>query len=110
MPRQRYQMPTVMKTTGKKPQWYIRPWVDMLTNEGKLNRQPKRIYLGPVAEMGKRQAQAKRNEIMATINRADSSASASHRVRFSPFSSPVALKLFMCSESRRRWLISTQQM
>ena len=83
MPRQRYQMPSVKKTAASKPQWYIRPWVDLLTNEGKLHRQPKRIYLGPVAEMGKRQAQAKRNQIMATINRADYVIQS--QIRFSDF-------------------------
>ena len=71
MPRQRYQMPTVMKTTGKNSQWYIRPWVDVITSDGELKRQPKRIYLGPIKGMGKRQAEGKRNQIMATVNKAD---------------------------------------
>lgn len=70
MPKPRYQNPTILQSKGDKPIWYIRPWIDVM-NAGKLGRGKKRIVLGPVAEMGKREAIAKKNAIMATINRSD---------------------------------------
>lgn len=65
MPRERYQEPTLQQTS--RGVWYIRPWVDVIKDDS-LSRAKKTITIGV---MGKREAQAKAREIMATINRAD---------------------------------------
>jgi len=70
MPRPRFQNPTICKTPGENATWYIRPWVDVIKN-GKPDRSRKTITLGVVDTMGKREAIAKKNAIMATINRSD---------------------------------------
>lgn len=67
MPRQRFQNPKISQT--KSGSFYIRPWVDVVTKAG-LTRVKKVIALGP-AELGKRGAIAKKNEVMQTLNRAD---------------------------------------
>jgi hypothetical protein len=70
MPRPRFQNPTICKTPGGNATWYIRPWVDII-KDGKPDRSRKTITLGAVDTMGKREAIAKKNAIMATINRSD---------------------------------------
>ena len=70
MPRPRFQNPTICKTPGENATWYIRPWVDII-KDGKPDRSRKTITLGAVDTMGKREAIAKKNAIMGTINRSD---------------------------------------
>jgi integrase len=70
MPRPRFQNPTICKTPGENATWYIRPWVDII-KDGKPDRSRKTITVGAVDTMGKREAIAKKNAIMATINRSD---------------------------------------
>lgn len=65
MPRERFQTPTLCQT--KRGVWFIRPAVDRI-GPGGLERAKKTIVIG---RMGKREAQARANEIMRTINRAD---------------------------------------
>jgi integrase len=65
LPRERYQEPTLEQT--KRGAWFIRPWVDVI-KDGRLTRAKKTISIGA---MGKREAQSKAREIMATINRSD---------------------------------------
>jgi integrase len=67
MPRQRFQDPQIQQS--KNGAFFIRPWVDVVTAAG-LERKKKTIVLGP-SGIGKRAAVAKKNEVMATINRAD---------------------------------------
>jgi len=67
MPRQRFQDPKIHQS--KNGSYFIRPWVDVITADG-LHRQKRTIVLGPSA-MGKRQAIAKKNEVMDTVNHAD---------------------------------------
>jgi hypothetical protein len=62
------QNPTLRTTTGKNPRWYIRPYVDQLQLDGSIKRVKERLYLGPCAEMTKRQAQAQAARAMATLN------------------------------------------
>jgi integrase len=71
MPRDRFQKTLVRRSLGKNQFWYIRPRVDVLTQDGTV-RKLKRIPLGLVTrEFGKREAEAKARQIMATINKAD---------------------------------------
>jgi hypothetical protein len=70
MPRPRFQNPTIWKAPGENATRYIRPWVDII-KDGKPDRSRKTITLGAVDTMGKREAIAKKNAIMATINRSD---------------------------------------
>jgi hypothetical protein len=64
----RYQEPPLQKTKGKGPTWYIRPYVDVLQADGSLARERRRYYLGSVASTKKEEAQAKRKEVLATVN------------------------------------------
>jgi integrase len=65
VPRERYQEPTLQQTV--RGVWFIRPWVDVV-QDGKIRRAKTTISIGA---MGKREAQARSREIMATINRSD---------------------------------------
>lgn len=65
--RQRFQKPRIQQ--GKNGSFFIRPWVDVITADG-LQRVKKTIVLGP-AEIGKRAARAKCDEVMRTVNRAE---------------------------------------
>jgi len=65
LPRERYQDPELQQT--KRGAWFIRPWVAVIKN-GKVGRALKTI---PIGVMGKREAEAKKREIMTTINRSD---------------------------------------
>ena len=72
MPRARFQKTIIKKSEGRHPYWYMRPRVDVITPEGKRGRKLKRISLGRVSrEFGKHEAEARANQIMRTINRAD---------------------------------------
>lgn len=64
MPKERYQDPTIEKTS--RGAYFIRPWVDVV-KDGKLGRKRKTIPLGP-SDMGERKAKAEKTRIMATIN------------------------------------------
>ena len=63
MPKERHQDPSLQQT--KSGVWFIRPWVDVVKG-GKIQRAKKTI---PIGVMGKREAQTRAREIMATINR-----------------------------------------
>jgi integrase len=65
----RVQDPDVFTTSGKHPQYYIRPWIDTFDQQGQPTKVQKRIYLGRTAEISKRDALKKKAEIMARINR-----------------------------------------
>jgi hypothetical protein len=68
MAGQRYQDPAVQERTDvERPFYYIRPYVPTITAQG-LVRKKKRIQLGFMDEMTKRQAKAAKEQIMATIN------------------------------------------
>src|SRR4051812_30144089 len=64
----RVQNPTLRKTTGESPRWYVRPYVDRLQPDGSITRVKERIYLGPCAEMTKRRALTEAGRAMATLN------------------------------------------
>ena len=64
----RNQNPSLRKTTGKNPRWYIRPYVDQLQADHSIKRVKERIYLGSCAEMTKRQAGTEAARAMATLN------------------------------------------
>lgn len=65
----RVQNPKLQKTRGESPRWYIRPYVDRLSETGERTSQQERIYLGSCEEMAKRPAITEKNRVMATINR-----------------------------------------
>lgn len=66
----RIQNPRLQQTAGRLPRWFIRPYVDRLNPEtGELESVQERIYIGPCAELTKKQAVVRKNEILATINR-----------------------------------------
>jgi integrase len=65
LPKERYQDPKLQQT--KQGAWFIRPWIDVIRDE-KITRALKTI---PIGVMGKREAEARKREIMATINRSD---------------------------------------
>jgi len=60
----RTQDPKIHVTSGKRPRFYIRPYVERLV-DGRLARVQERIYLKATA---KRDAIREKNEVMATIN------------------------------------------
>src|SRR5579875_1279130 len=68
MPRQRFQDPEIQQ--NKNGSYFIRPWVDVISKEGRLVRKKKTFVLGPVS-LGARGARAQKNEVMRTINRSD---------------------------------------
>jgi integrase len=65
--RRRYQKPSVFKTKGGRPEWFFRARVDVLVNEeGKrTKRREQPYYVGYVDEIGKREAEKRRDEILA---------------------------------------------
>jgi integrase len=68
MGRRRFQKPNVFKTKGKNPQWGFRVRVDAITShdgEKGIDRPEKRYYLGLVKEIGKREAEKLRDEILS---------------------------------------------
>ena len=64
----RVQNPTLRKTPGENPRWYIRPYVDRLQADGSIKRIKERVYIGSCAEMNKRKAQAEVTRAMAKLN------------------------------------------
>jgi integrase len=67
MPKPRYQTPSIQQ--AKSGSYFIRPWIDVLTEKG-VTRRKKTIVLGP-ARIGKRKAIALRNQVMEKLNRSD---------------------------------------
>jgi hypothetical protein len=65
----RTQDPEIFTTEGKHPQYYIRPFVDTFDQNGRPVKRQQRVYLGRLADVGKRDAIKKKNEVMARINR-----------------------------------------
>jgi hypothetical protein len=46
-------LPDVFTTSGRHPQYYIRPWIDTFDQQGQPTKVQKRIYLGRTSEMSK---------------------------------------------------------
>ncbi|HEX3875402.1 MAG TPA: site-specific integrase [Bryobacteraceae bacterium] len=65
----RVQDPDIFTTEGKDPKWYIRPFIDTFDEQGNPAKKQQRIYLGRCAEVKKREAITKKNEILARINK-----------------------------------------
>lgn len=67
MGRRRYQRPAVMRTRAASPnqQWYFRARLDALAASGEVKRVEKIYYLGMVREIGKREAEKLRDQILA---------------------------------------------
>ena len=63
------QDPEILATKGKNPRYYIRPFVDTFDQSGRPAKTQIRVYLGRLADMSKRNAIKKKNEVMARINR-----------------------------------------
>ena len=70
MGRPRYQHPNVKRTAPKngRARWYVRVMVDVLVDRNRVARREKTLYLGFCDEMGKREAEKKRDEHLATVN------------------------------------------
>lgn len=75
MGRRRYQRPSVKQTETQSKssrRWYFEARVDVLLGDGKTVRRQQQFYLGNVSEMGRREAEKRRDEILAEkINRPD---------------------------------------
>lgn len=70
MARRRYQHPKVHLTKAKRPQWYFRARVDVLTDARQMERREKAYPLGFKDEIGKREAEKLRDIILSeAINR-----------------------------------------
>lgn len=68
MPRQRWQDPKIQtRSDVSRPFFFIRPFVPMVTSEGIVRKQ-KSVPLGFCDELSKRQAFAKKQEVMASVN------------------------------------------
>jgi hypothetical protein len=68
MPGQKYQDPKIeTRTDAKKPYYSIRPFVPVVTREGIVRKQ-KRMHLGFCDEISMREAKARKEQIMATVN------------------------------------------
>jgi len=68
MPGQRYQDPKILtRSDVKRPFYYIQPYVPLFTDGG-LKRKRQNISLGFCDAMTMRQAKARKEQIMATIN------------------------------------------
>lgn len=70
MGRPRYQHPSVKRTTPKqgRGRWYVRVMVDTLVGRNIIGRREKTLYLGFCDEMGKREAEKKRDLQLQTVN------------------------------------------
>jgi len=68
MGRPRYQQPSVLKTKGKRPRWYIRVMVDVIIDRGRTGRKEETIYLGFVDECGIQEAKKRRDDKLKTVN------------------------------------------
>ncbi len=69
MGRRRHQHPSVFKTKAKCPQWYFRVVLDVLTGARTIERRESTIYLGDAGEIGKREAERRRDAKLTEINR-----------------------------------------
>jgi len=68
MPNQRYQDPKIQKRTDvPRPYFFIRPYVPLFTADGLVRRQ-QAMKLGYCDEMNMRQAKARKEQVMATVN------------------------------------------
>jgi integrase len=70
MGRKHYTDPAVLKTSAKRPKYYIRPSVPVLKGPGTIEYEQVPVYLGWVDEVGgKRAAERLKQEYLRTINR-----------------------------------------
>jgi len=69
MARREYQNPPLKKSKGKRPFWYIRYRRKVLIGKGQIERAQKQQSLGYCDEVGVREAQRQREEILRQINR-----------------------------------------
>jgi integrase len=71
MGRHRFQRPNVFKTRGKRPEWFFRARIDVLNRNSdgttKTDRKEKPYFLGYVDEIGKREAEKRRDEILQAV-------------------------------------------
>lgn len=68
MGRPRFQHPSVLKTKGKCPRWYVRVMVDVLVDRARSVRKEKTLYLGFCDAMGKREAEKEAAKHLTTVN------------------------------------------
>src|SRR5438045_1750763 len=75
MARRRYQHPEVQQSESKdkkKRYWYFRARIDVIEGPGRIGRQERIYKLGLCSEVGKREADTKRDAILQqAINRPD---------------------------------------
>lgn len=64
----RSQNPKLQRTTGRSPRWFIRPYIEKMTEAGVISKQ-ERIFLGICSEMSERKATVEKNRVMEKINR-----------------------------------------
>jgi integrase len=64
----RYQDPQIERSKGRRPAYVIRPYVRVVTADGKITAERRRIRLGYCHEMTLKEAKLRKQEIMATIN------------------------------------------
>jgi len=68
MPNQRFQDPKIQKRTDvPRPYYFIRPYVPLFASDGLVRRQ-QAMKLGYCDEMNIRQAKARKEQVMATVN------------------------------------------
>jgi integrase len=65
----RYQDPPLLKTTGVKARWYIRPYIDQIGPNGKRRVVRPRVYFGLCKEVPKAEAVKRKNQELDRINR-----------------------------------------
>lgn len=65
----RVQDPDLQQTEGTDPRWYVRVYMDSFDEDGRPAKRRQRVYLGRVAEVGKRDAIKKKNEVLARVNK-----------------------------------------
>lgn len=65
----RTQDPEIFTTSGKHPQYFIRPFIDTFDENGEAIKIQQRVYLGRVSEISKRDAIKKKRTVMDRINR-----------------------------------------
>jgi integrase len=76
----RTQNPQLQCVGGK---WLIRPYVEIINEQGQLERVQKRVYLGSAESLSKKQAVAEKNKALRTLN--DSQYVAQAQVPFGEF-------------------------
>ena len=65
----RAQDPRIQKSDGRRPRWFVRPYVDGFDEAGQPVRRQERIYLGRCDEMTKRQAQTEKARVLSLVNK-----------------------------------------